>query len=155
MSLPAVKTGKSPQVPSKQSRQRRISTQIRTAIDAMVWQGLTRDDAAKAAGILDNSLYKALRRPDVKAAYLAELDVLRTSERARNIHALVDVRDSKTNQMATVAAVKALEQMSDVPGANNAGAASPGVVIQIINATVPAISGPAPSEIKMIGADGD
>jgi hypothetical protein len=44
--------------------------------------------AAKKAGISEHGLYKALRKPPVKAAYLAELDVLRTSERARNIHTL-------------------------------------------------------------------
>jgi hypothetical protein len=39
--------------------------------------------------------------------------VLRTSERARNIHTLCEVRDQTDNQMARVNAVKALEQLGD------------------------------------------
>lgn len=128
------KTDNLPAIPTaKQPEKLKITGKVRTAIQSMVWQGLKRDEAAEKAGIKDNSLYVALRRPDVKAFYLAELDVLRTSERARNIHALVDVRDTGTNQMATVAAVKALEQMSDETGGNAGGTTSPGVVIQIIN----------------------
>jgi hypothetical protein len=58
---------------------------------------------------------------------------LRTSERARNIHALVEVRDQKSNQMARVSAAKALEQISDDSPASSGTSSSPGVVVQIIN----------------------
>ena len=119
---------------SKHDAQRRISGKVRVAIDAMVWDGLPRGDAAAKAGISDHGLYKALRSAPVKAYYLAELEVLRTSERARNIHALADVRDGD-NQMARVAAVKALEQLSDESIAQSRGSvALPGLTIQIINA---------------------
>lgn len=61
----------------------RISRKVRTAIEAMVWGGLKRHEAAERAGMKDNSLYVALRKPDVKALYLAECEVLRLSGRAR------------------------------------------------------------------------
>jgi hypothetical protein len=64
-------------------------------------------------------LREALKKPHVKAAYLGELEMLRTSERARNIHAFVEVRDGKghANPMARVQAAKALEGIEDaLPG---------------------------------------
>jgi hypothetical protein len=112
-------------------RQHRISAKVRTAIRAMVWDGLVRKAAAQAAGLADHSLYLALRDPRVRSHYLAELEVLRTSERARNIHALVDVRDQKANAMARVQAVKALEQLGDDPAQKAQSVQSPGIVIVV------------------------
>lgn len=114
----------------------RISARVRTAIEAMVWQGLTRDEAAQHAGIKDNSLYIAMRKPDVRRFYLSELDVLRTSEKARNHHALVRIRDQDENKMATVAAVKVLEQIDETPATAGVHRSAPGVTI-IINGNAP------------------
>jgi hypothetical protein len=60
------------------------------------------------------------------------LAVLRTSERARNIHALCSVRDQTDNQMARVNAVKALEQLEDQAPAGNSLQRSPGLQIVIV-----------------------
>lgn len=87
----------------------RVTGRLKVAVDAMIWEALPRAEAAAKAGIREHSLYKALRRPPVMAYYLNELGVLRASERARNLHALVEVRNQTENQMARVAAVKALE----------------------------------------------
>jgi len=97
---------------------------VRRAIDLMVWEGHRRDDAAKAAGMLPKSLYNAFRKHHVRAYYLAQLEVLRMSERARNIHALVRIRDQDENKMAAVAAIKALEAM-DRDAMPSAGAGPP------------------------------
>jgi hypothetical protein len=86
---------------------------VRKAIELMVWEGHRRDDAAKAAGMLPKSLYNAFRKHHVRQYYREQLEVLRTSERARNIHALVRIRDQDENKIAAVAAVKALENISD------------------------------------------
>ena len=110
----------------------RVTRKVREAVHAMVWLGLNRADAAKHAGLRDHSLYVAFRKPHVKALYLQELEVLRTSERARNFHVLCEVRDQTTNQMARVNAVKALEQVDDDVERKHA-ARTPGVVIQIVN----------------------
>lgn len=96
----------------------------------MVWQGLTRRQAAEAANFKEHSLYVAFRKPHVKAYYLSEMEVLRTSEKARNIHTLCEVRDQTSNQMARVNAVKALEQIDEAPE-RAAAARTPGVVIVI------------------------
>lgn len=118
--------------PPVEQRKHRITAKVRTAVDLMVWQGLKRDAAAEQAGLKDNSLYVAMAKPDVRSYYLGQLDVLRTSERARNIHTLAEVRDQTSNQMARVQAVKALEQIDDDPVRQGVNRSSPGFVIQVI-----------------------
>lgn len=98
---------------TKQSKPVAISRKVRDAIEHMVWHGLPRAQAAEKAGLSDHGLYKALRSPPVKQHYMAELDVLRTSERARNIHRAVEIREQTSNQMASIQAIKLLEQISD------------------------------------------
>ena len=85
----------------------------------MVWQGLSRKDAAAKAAISEHGLYQAFRKPLVKQHYLGELEVLRTSERARNFHALVEVRDQIGNPMARVNAVKEMEHHEDLSVASS------------------------------------
>lgn len=121
--------------PAKPARELKVTGKVRVAIDAMVWQGLKRDDAAQHAGMKANSLYVALRRPDVKAHYLAELDVLRTSERARNIHAAVEVRDQTDNQTARIQAVKWLEESAETKrDSSGQRVTTPGVVVVVNSA---------------------
>lgn len=115
----------------------KVTGKLRQALDLMVWQGTKRDEAATQAGMLPKSLYNALRKHHVKAYYLGELEVLRTSARARNIHVLEEVRDQTGNQMARVNAVKALEQISDDPQRGPAAQTVPGLVIQIVQQAAP------------------
>jgi hypothetical protein len=69
----------------------------------------------------DCSLRSALRRPRVLQHYNAELTALRTSLRARNVHRLDRIADTSKNDMARVAAVKAMEVIADQREENNAG----------------------------------
>jgi|ERR1700730_2235019 hypothetical protein len=119
-----------------------VTSKVRKAVEAMVWQGLHRRDAAKLAGLAEHSLYQALRRSPVRALYLQQLDVLRTSERARNIHALVGVRDGSGNDMARVQAVKAIEQIDTVEATRGGFSGEPtqaGLVIQIVTTSPPTV----------------
>jgi hypothetical protein len=50
----------------------------------------------------------------VLAFYRAECDALRNSLKARNLHRLDTIADDSKNDMARVASIKALEQMSDI-----------------------------------------
>lgn len=127
--LVTIETPKPPQ--QRQRAEIKISPKVRVAVEAMVWQALPRKAAAEHAGISEHGLYKALRKPPVKAFYLSELEVLRTSERARNFHTLCDVRDQTTNQMARVNAVKAIEQLGDEQQSNAGSSRSPGVLIVV------------------------
>lgn len=136
-------------LPEKQTRHHepKVTGKVRDALNAMIWDGLPRKDAAAQAGISEHGLYKALRKPAVKALYLSELEVLRTSERARNIHTLAEVRDQKTNQMARVQAVKVLEQISDESHERGPAAPFSGVVVNIIQAAAHAPQAPIPVQV--------
>jgi hypothetical protein len=61
----------------------------------MVWEGLKRDDAAKAADLASSSLRFALHKPHVLAFYRAECDALRNSLKARNLHRLDTIADER------------------------------------------------------------
>jgi hypothetical protein len=130
--VPMDSRSQQPAIPAKPEKILRVTGKNKTAIDAMVWQGLNRRDAAQSAGLTDHALYTALTKPHVKAYYMAQLDVLRTSERARNIHTLVEVRDQKTNQMARVQAVARLEQIDDEAQVSRGSQALPGLQIVIV-----------------------
>src|SRR5882762_1539394 len=95
------------------SRRSTVTGKLRTALDLMVWSGVLRATAAEKAGLADCSLRAALRKPHVLAHYNAELAALRTSLRAKNVHRLDTIADVSKNDMARVAAVKALEVIAD------------------------------------------
>jgi hypothetical protein len=127
-----------------------VSGKLKVAIDLMLFGDGSasgpsrRADAAKAAGMTDHGLREAFKKPHVRAYYNVGLEILRTSERARNISALAKVRDASENDMAKVSAAKALEQLAEPNGPGGAGGGraragymidlgeTPGVVINII-----------------------
>lgn len=115
---------------NRKPRELKPTRKIAECISYMVYEGLTRKQAADKAGITEHGLYVAFRKPHVKAAYLRELEVLRTSEMARNFHALIDVREQTDNQQARVNAVKAMREMDAISPLKSA-APTPGVVIVI------------------------
>jgi hypothetical protein len=102
------------------------------AFNLLIWEGLPRKQAAAQAGVSEHGLYKALRKPEVRAYYLRELEVLRTSERPRNIHTLVEVRDDPANKMARVQAVRTLEQMAEDGARERPAAPFAGLIVQVI-----------------------
>lgn len=127
----------------------RVTGKLKTAIELMVWQGERRDSAATLAGLTDHGLRSALRKSHVKAAYLAELESLRTSERARNVHALVDVRDASDNAMARVAAAKELERSASEQAPFTGAPMRAGMLIVVVDATGrPFTTQPAPRVIE-------
>lgn len=110
----------------------KVTRIVRRAIEAMVWQGLKRDDAAIAAGMQPNSLYVALRRPDVKALYNSECEVLRLSGRARRITRLEELVEQDDNKQAAINACLALDRIdADQHQRNNGQQLSPGLVIVV------------------------
>lgn len=117
--------------PQHKPVQRRISAKVRIAIEAMVWEGLKRDAAAEKAGLKDNSLYVALRKPDVKRFYLDELDVLRTSDRARRYHRLMALGEQDDNKAAAVSALNSLERIDEQGVSVSAPRQAAGITIVI------------------------
>src|ERR1700692_4916187 len=55
-----ISASRTPQKVQAGKRTVRMTARVRAAIETMVWQGLKRDEAAKAAVMKDNSLYVAL-----------------------------------------------------------------------------------------------
>jgi hypothetical protein len=115
-----------------------VSGKLKVAVDLMLYQAARRQEAATASGMTDHSLRSALRKPHVASYYNAGLEVLRTSERARNISALVRVRDQVDNSMATVAAAKTLEQLAEPNGPGGTGGGRRGGAGWIIDLSEPA-----------------
>ncbi|WP_128931945.1 hypothetical protein [Bradyrhizobium zhanjiangense] len=111
-----------------------VPGKLKTAVDLMLYEGSRRADAAMAAGMTDHGLREAFKKPHVKAYCNAGLQVLRESERARNIRRLAEIRDTG-NGTPAVNAVRALEQMVERDG--EAGASGqqrvPGLTIVIRN----------------------
>lgn len=120
-------------VETKNGRKLRMTRRVQHCIDLMVWDGLKRDDAAEKAGMKANSLYVALRKPDVRAYYLSECEVLRTSGRARRIHRLEQMAEQDDNKQAAVNAIRALDNISDEQQASIGASRSPGFQIVIVN----------------------
>ncbi len=123
-------------LPPDEPKRPGVTGKVRRAIDLMVQRGLKRDQAAEAAGMKDNSLYVAFRRPEVKAYYLDECERLRLSLRARGIHRMGEVQEQSVNLNAAVAAYKALnhETAADVLNVRGGTAQTPGFLITIVNA---------------------
>lgn len=117
--------------PSNPMLRERYDPRTLTALDLMVWQGLGRKQAAETAGLTEHGLYSALRKPHVKRKYTALIEELRVSEKAKCIHALADVRDNSTNDMARVAASKELFRDPEGGDGTNRYQKVPGVVIMI------------------------
>jgi hypothetical protein len=88
--------------------------------------------AAKHANLTAHAVRSALEKPHVKAYYMAQVDVLRTSERARNIHRLVEIRDAADN-MPAVIAIKEINRVDETQSGVAAQHRAPGVVIVIQN----------------------
>jgi hypothetical protein len=95
------------------SRRGDVTGKLKVALDHMIWDGDKRADAATKAGLTDQSLRSALRKPHVLQYYNAELAALRTSLRAKNAHRLDTIAESSQNDMAKVGAIKAMEQIAD------------------------------------------
>jgi hypothetical protein len=133
----------------KRRRPRGLTCAIRTAVDAIIFDRCTRAEACTKAAITERALYLALEKTEVAAYWRRQTDVLRTGERAANLHALVRVRDSERNAAASVKAVQVLEQLSDEAGGRPAGLQQlPGFVIVIGHPTPPPVTIDADRELE-------
>lgn len=115
----------------------KVTGKLRAAIDLMVWHGLTRKQAAQQAAISEHTLYVAFRKPHVKAHYLNELEVLRTSERARSIHRIAEIRDAADNMPALKAAEWFANDRPESQSRSTGSLSLPGLTIVIQNVAAP------------------
>ncbi|WP_407976110.1 hypothetical protein ACJKIH_03030 [Brucella pseudogrignonensis] len=81
----------------KEKKEPKVTPKQRIAIEAMVFEGQTRSEAAKTANLSDEAIRSALLKPQV-LAYLNECqDVLRNSLRPRALHTMGELLDSKND----------------------------------------------------------
>jgi len=100
------------------------------AIRLMAMEGKTPAQAAAIAGLTEPGIQQALKRSDVRAAYLGLIEEWRISQRGRNLHALAEIRDSSGNDMAKL---KAIAMLNEQTAAHEQGKQqAPGVVIQMV-----------------------
>jgi glycyl-tRNA synthetase (class II) len=144
--LPTVPTTRQKLAVPGRSRRNAVSGKLKVALEAMVWDNLTRKEAAALTGLADSSLRFAFRKPHVMAHYHAELAALRNNLRAKNIHRLDGIADKSDNDMARVASIKAMEQIADQADEKQRPGAGimPGLQIVIIGGPTPKVIGPAP-----------
>jgi hypothetical protein len=117
----------------KVEKRMEIRGKLRQAVDAMVWDGLEWNEAAKQFNFDVRAMRNALARPHVVAYLRSERQVLRESLSPRNIHRLREIRDAADN-MPAIQAIRTLEQMGDdTMHGNGAVTHSPGLTIRIIN----------------------
>ena len=116
----------------------------REAIDLMVWKGVPLEAAAAQCGLKAKSLRNAFHLASVKGYYGAQLEVLRSGEKARNIHRLVAIRDA-ANNMPAVNAIKALEQLEDIATASSNVQRNPGLQIVILQSATSPVLPSAPT----------
>lgn len=142
--LATISTDNQPINPPKEPKTLKVTGKVRIAIEAMVWQGLKRADAAQVAGLVEHSLYVALRSPHVKAHYLAECEVLRTSGRARRIHRLEAMLEQDDNKAAVINAALALDRLTDEALTGRGTQSLPGLQIVVIQGGTAAIQASQP-----------
>ncbi|MBB4066765.1 hypothetical protein [Gellertiella hungarica] len=112
----------------EEKKEAAISEKARTAVELMVFEGLKRSDAAKKAGMHEESLRRALTKPNT-LAYMNEcMEVLRTSVRPRALLKMESLLDAK-NESTQFKAAEYLDGMNR--GSHTIGAAQ--VNVQINN----------------------
>ena len=79
-------------------RKARITPKVREAIRLMVEEGRKRPEAAAAVGMQDDSLYRALRRPECLALRTSLLGSLREAESSRSIARVANLADTAASE---------------------------------------------------------
>lgn len=94
-----------------QAKNLRVTGKVKAAIEAMVSQGLTRPEAAEAAGMTDHGLYVALTKPHVLAFFNEQMEVLRTAARPRALRKIIDLADDAESERVQLDAAKYIDGM--------------------------------------------
>ena len=125
----------------KEKKELKLTPKQRIAIEAMVFEGQERRQAAKTANLSDEAIRVALTKPHV-LAYLNECqEVLRTSLRPRALHKMGKLLNAKTERIQFESAkyLDGMDRPSHTIGAqqinvnvqNNVNVETPGYVIKL------------------------
>jgi hypothetical protein len=125
-------------------RKGRLTPKVRTAIEEIVFRGRNREEAATIAGIQPDSLYRALRRPEVLSYRTLLMEVLRSGASARTLSKIENLMDTATSEHVRLQAAQWLAGIDGIsPLARqeiehrHVGTA-PGLTINLITGPAPA-----------------
>jgi len=139
-------TSFSEQVSGKTRKRKPIGGRLKACLDAMIWgidggPPLDYAAAAEAVGFTTRGLRKALEKPATQQYVVQQRGALRSALTARNEHRLAAIAASDRNLNASVAAIRALDQMAEAdsrPDRNRQ--ATPGICIVIVGGPAPVAS---------------
>lgn len=95
----------------REKKEPSLSQPVKLAVELMVYEGQKRPEAAESVGLKDDSLRKALTKPDA-LAYLNEcMEVLRTSGRPRALRKMIELVDDAKTERIQFEAAKYLDGM--------------------------------------------
>lgn len=118
----------------KPSRVLRVTGKLKTALDAIVWDGKPWEAAAVEAGLTTRAMRLALEKSHVIRYLREQKHVFRASASGANIHRAIELRDQDENKLASLQAIKFLEGEENKPAAVTPGRnVTPGICV-IINA---------------------
>ena len=109
--FPAIIPNSAPAEPTKLRNTRLgrgLSSKRVLLVEAMVFEGLSRQDAAKKVEMTDRAARYALSDRVVMAAYKNCLQILRESEKPKSIHRLAALRDQNKSLKVALDAAKTL-----------------------------------------------
>lgn len=96
---------------------------VETLLDRLINHGDRLQEAADAAGLRHNRARRILQDRTVRARFLAEVDGLKIAERARNVHAIIAIRDKADDPAAKSAdrknAMEAVRYLDGEPEGGN------------------------------------
>lgn len=95
----------------KEKKEIVVGAKTKAAIEAMVFEGKLRRQAAEAVGMSDESLRQMLLKPHVLAFLNQCMEVLRTSERPRSLLKVVELRDKAESERVQLDAAKYIDGM--------------------------------------------
>lgn len=95
-------------------RKLRITAPVKEALRLMVYEGRTRDEAAKAVGITDHGLRTALNKPHVKRFQRALMTELREQEGHRSYLHLTKLREKAGSEHVQMESAKFVAGVSGI-----------------------------------------
>ena len=111
----------------------RMTPKMRGAITTLVEQGLTIEQAAKAAGVHPSAIRKAMRHPPAREHYVSELRMLLQCAKAAAAHTLIKELTGD-NAAARVAAARTLLADDDRKTAAQGMPQMPGFTFMLVDA---------------------
>lgn len=146
----------------KEKKAVKLTPRIKTAVEHMVFEGMTRRDAAQAVGISDEAMRQALLRPSCLTYMNEQIEVLRTGARPQALNAVINLMEKSSSDRVKLDAAKYIDGMDrtvhtvgasthvNVQVNNNTHIENPGYVIDLSDFSKP-VEHKQPHQIDHLG----